>query len=127
MGRFPKHQSSTADEHAREGQDRRSEPEDAPNHFREPSKPAKMQLREPEQALVDKSIRGVKQEQGICYSGKREVNPRQTPNQHERQYPKPQRAVQVPTDSSKVCSPVHCHAATPVLNSRPPYYRPSQT
>jgi len=66
MGRFLKHQSATADEHAREGQNRRSEPDEAPNDFREPSKPAKMQLREPEQALVDETIRRIKQEEGIC-------------------------------------------------------------
>src|ERR1700676_2734659 len=86
-----------------------------------------MQLGEPKQALVGKMVGGIEEEQGVKKLWQRKIDPGDSPHQNKQKTPESERAVQIPGDPRKMRSPVHGQAATPILNSRPPYNGSRQT
>src|SRR5260370_40910901 len=98
-----------------------------PKSLGKPAETAKMQLGEPKQGLVGKMVSGIEEEEAVKRLWERKIDPGDSPHQNKEKTPKSERAVQVPADSRKMCSPVHGQAATPIPNSRPPYNGSRQT
>src|ERR1700674_5535560 len=86
-----------------------------------------MQLGKPKQALVSKMVSGIEENEGVKRFWERKIDPGDSPHQNKEKTPKSERAMQVPDDPRKICSPFHSQASTPILNSRPPYNGSRQT
>src|ERR1700676_5008569 len=86
-----------------------------------------MQLGEPKQTLVGKTISGIEEEEGVKRFWKSKIDPGDSPHQNKEKAPKSERAVQVPADPRKMRSPVHGQTAPPIPNPRPPYDGSRQT
>src|SRR5579862_3349056 len=128
---FAYQQSMAAHEHARERQDPKHECQQRPKRFGEDVEPAEMEIGEPGKNRVSKpKLRRPLAIEDIDNAIERlregEIDPRDSPHYQEKKTPESQHVVQVPIDPRKTRSPIHCQAAAPIRDSRPPDNRSGQ-
>ena len=116
-------------------QDRRREAENHPWDARLPAaEPAEMQTRQPIHDGVDAAVSCVRLRERLHEIGKvrdragiRQVRSRDAKQEHERERPEPDRAMQVPIEPLPAGIPAERQAAAPALDTRPPDHQPSQS
>src|ERR1700683_316412 len=87
-----------------------------------------MHKAEPVQSFVGKLAPRIKRvEQVVSKPWKTKVETGDSPHQNKQKAPEPQCTVQVPTEATKIQSPVHSQCTMPVADSRPPYNCARQT
>jgi hypothetical protein len=119
---------TAAYEHAGEGEESGNKSQDAPKRLSEPAEPAEMHLGQPKEDPVEELITGIKEpEHRVKGLWECKIGPGNSPHQNEEEGPRPERAVDVPSEPRKVRPPIHAEAEAPALDSRPPYDRSRQT